>query len=568
MSLAAIVVDLPWDEPFKWQQQIAAATEHYRSDDVFVFLRLVKHEAVFGADHLTKFAQRLRDEGNDVGFVWHKMGGFFTPRLFRLSTVPKVLEDYIGGAFDASKIRGLMRYRSMTTKDVGIDVDTAIAPTTLKIALETLMLQKSHGDTRYLLPLGIIERKYGDPTAAIAYLDPVISEGPWGYPRATALVNRGRIHEVRNDLPNAFADYAVASLIIPSAEAHFGLARIAFYRGDHRECIRQTEMGWQILAENVDVEPWTPTEREYAPAYCAARSYLTIGRFKEAIEAAERGLRVAPTDLNLNTVKREAMNARAKRQRKYRIALLSEISGLERALVARGHEVDMTGTTSLQDAIVISRRPALETPGILRLVLALDREETVSTEHIAQLFQTDGILAPSEYKQDQLRKAFPFFEDKIHRVPIGIELPSATSLARGRTVAWEGSRELRESVQEIVERAVPDVEFVDRLERASIWASSFYDVTGSHVLRAQAAGCIPVIIDAGANKEFVRAGYLFKPPINEAWVAAVAGRIVKELLRSDEARASVMHDVRNGMQVFAWSRVVRVWEDLFAELLA
>lgn len=562
MSKIVFVV-LDWAQPDTWQVRIARET----GDADFVFLQFADEE-ITNVGLIQQYAERLAHDETDIGFVWHVQGRYFTPRLFRNGLVPKTLEDYIGLTIDASKIRGLMRYRTVTSKDVGVSQPKPLVQADVEATLKARYAQ-TH-DVRYLLPLGILQRGNAHYPEAMANLDAVAQKSVWGVARATALVHRGRIFESLGDMPHAFGNYAVASLIVPHADAHFGLGRIAFYRADYATCVEHIEAGWRVADESPDVEPWTALERDYAPAYCIARAYLHLGKHKEALVAAERGLRVRPDDLNLLVVKREATNARAKRRRRYRVVLLSEspvFTGLERALIARGHDVDRSGTMPSHDAVVVAPKACPNIPAALRLVLASKAEETVSTEEVADLFQMDAILSPSEFKTERLLQAFPFFGDKIRKIQVGIDLPPVHTLERENTFMWSGAATLGDDLLKRIKRAVPSAHIVNDLSLARLFVTTRFDATGSEVLLAQAWGALPISIAAGANREATRQGFLYEPPVNDAWIHAVTTRMV-QLFHSPEATALMASQARDEMQAFSWTRVIPLWEDLFAELLS
>jgi glycosyltransferase involved in cell wall biosynthesis len=140
-----------------------------------------------------------------------------------------------------------------------------------------------------------------DPEFAIENLKKYVDspEATWNEEKALALIYIAQILESQGDLEGARAHFASASAAFEKPEAHFGLARIAFYQRLWCDCIRHHEQGRRAMQAQKDVLHYNPLDRLYFPAICASTAYLQTGDLRRGLRIADEGLKQAPRDMQL-----------------------------------------------------------------------------------------------------------------------------------------------------------------------------------------------------------------------------------------------------------------------------
>jgi glycosyltransferase involved in cell wall biosynthesis len=296
---------------------------------------------------------------------------------------------------------------------------------------------------------------------ALEFFAQYIGKSDWAEEKCLAHVYSGQLLEGEGDWRKAQAHYAAATTIFENKpEAHFGLARIAYYLKDWKNCIHHHERGRIALAAALDVLHYNPFDRRYFPAICASQAYLELGNPRRALRIIEEGLAQAPKDLSLLGARERAIDMLARQQRKLHIILYiggsvepwgprtpyergiggSETAAVHiaKALAARGHRVQIfcecqgnEGThdgveyihftkfkpEEMADVFVASRRPLalINTSARARLrVLWLHDNHCgpAVIENCEGLLAADLIMPVSKWHRDYTLKRYPFLDPR------------------------------------------------------------------------------------------------------------------------------------------------------------
>ncbi len=136
------------------------------------------------------------------------------------------------------------------------------------------------------------------PEKAIDHFIKYIPKTHWDEERAQARAYIGHIREMQLRGEEAWNHYAGATIDFPGNPAPwFGLARIAFIRGDWKKVIDMTESGWKQVHEDILHKPslvQNPLEWEYRAHLCYSRALIEVGRLDEAAASCEKGLLINP----------------------------------------------------------------------------------------------------------------------------------------------------------------------------------------------------------------------------------------------------------------------------------
>jgi glycosyltransferase involved in cell wall biosynthesis len=168
--------------------------------------------------------------------------------------------------------------------------------------------------TRFYFYLGNEARLF-DTDLALEWFAKYTSTTEWNEERAVAHYTCGQILEGAGKLDEAYGEYAAASVVCPEKpEGFFGLSRIAYYLGDHKNTIRHHESGEIAVIKARDILHYNPLDRDYFPAICGGRAYLEIDppNPKRALKIALRGLAKRPDDIHLLAIKQRAKKVIAK----------------------------------------------------------------------------------------------------------------------------------------------------------------------------------------------------------------------------------------------------------------
>lgn len=128
--------------------------------------------------------------------------------------------------------------------------------------------------------------------------------------RAKAHVYAGRIHELKKEngvsVPNygaAFSEYAQATLDASyDPDPWFNAARIAYYQKRYDKCVELTEKGYEANSGKhgrVNIFQYNPVDRDFEPLIYYSISLQFLGRYREALDACNKGLAWRPDDPHL-----------------------------------------------------------------------------------------------------------------------------------------------------------------------------------------------------------------------------------------------------------------------------
>jgi glycosyltransferase involved in cell wall biosynthesis len=157
-------------------------------------------------------------------------------------------------------------------------------------------------DPRILFYLGQ-EARFIEPHKAVGFYEEYLQTSGWPEERAAAHVAIGSMLEYGVlGLPQAQAfaqadrEFAAAACEMPdNPDGLFGLARIAYLRQRHQDCVNYSERAFKI--GNTDsMLGANPMDRTYRPHIFYNHSLSKLGRLEEAIKSCEAGLAVMPDD--------------------------------------------------------------------------------------------------------------------------------------------------------------------------------------------------------------------------------------------------------------------------------
>ncbi len=147
------------------------------------------------------------------------------------------------------------------------------------------------------------EARFIEPVKAVAFYNEYLEQSGWGEERAAAHVAIGTMMEFgilnlpRNQAyAHADREYAAAAAEMPdNPDGLFGLARIAYLRGRHEDCIRYSERAFAI-GNTESMLGANPMDRLYRPHVFYNHALAMVGRLEDAIKSCEAGLAIAPDD--------------------------------------------------------------------------------------------------------------------------------------------------------------------------------------------------------------------------------------------------------------------------------
>lgn len=137
-----------------------------------------------------------------------------------------------------------------------------------------------------------------NPEAAIKHLVEYLGKSPWDEERSQARAFVAQIREMQLRNEEAWDLYAGAAMDFPSNPSPwFGLARIAFVRGQWGRVIDLTEKGLAQIGDGAIQKPalvLNPLEWEYRAHLPYSRALIEVGRTQDALASCEKGLLVEP----------------------------------------------------------------------------------------------------------------------------------------------------------------------------------------------------------------------------------------------------------------------------------
>ncbi len=327
---------------------------------------------------------------------------------------------------------------------------------------------------RYYFYLGNESRMFSKEWA-LSHFATYIGKGDWPEELCLAHVYSGQLVETDGRWQRARAHYAAGVAVFPGKpEAHFGLARIAYYLKDWEGCIRHHEAGRIALAQASDVLHFNPYDRYFFPAMTASHAYLeraketgeTMKLAKRAMRVIEEGLKLNPKDLGLLASREKSVDIINRTRRTLKIHLVTGaavepwgpdsgydtgIGGSEtaaaqiaKAMAERGHDVtifsECQGFAGVYphgrgrveyvhhsmyemhahkpvDILLVSRRPLafLEMPAHARLRVLWLHDNHVGPATVLTsegLLAADLILPVSKWHRDYVLQRYPFLDPR------------------------------------------------------------------------------------------------------------------------------------------------------------
>lgn len=167
------------------------------------------------------------------------------------------------------------------------------------LAVESDRLEKLNQplDWRLSFYLGV-EMRTIDPDRAVKYLYDYLTKSGWDEERAQARYFIGQVREMQINNEEAWSHFAGATLEFPSnPSSWFGLARIAFIRGNWKAVIEYTEKGFAQVCEDIVRKPaltLNPLEWRYRAHLPYSRALIEMERYDDAEESCAKGLSVNP----------------------------------------------------------------------------------------------------------------------------------------------------------------------------------------------------------------------------------------------------------------------------------
>lgn len=160
-------------------------------------------------------------------------------------------------------------------------------------------------DPRILFYLGQ-EARFIEPHKAVGFYEEYLQGSGWPEERAAAHIAMGTMLEFgvlsspqlspQQALAHAEREYATAAVEMPNnPDGVFGLARVAYLRKRWQDCVRYTEIGFQI--GNTDTMLGTnPQDRLYRPHIYLNYALGQLGRVEEALASCKAALAAVPDD--------------------------------------------------------------------------------------------------------------------------------------------------------------------------------------------------------------------------------------------------------------------------------
>ena len=159
-------------------------------------------------------------------------------------------------------------------------------------------LKANPGDARTLFYFGN-EARGVDINQAFGTYEQYVELSGWNEERAIARIYLGDLCYNSNQLGKAYAHFAASTIDLPHfPDGYYGLAKIAYHKGDFVECVRLCEEGLKRGAPE-SVIMINPMTRSYLPHTYYNVALFRLGRVEEAIASCAKGLAIAPEDGNL-----------------------------------------------------------------------------------------------------------------------------------------------------------------------------------------------------------------------------------------------------------------------------
>lgn len=143
-----------------------------------------------------------------------------------------------------------------------------------------------------------------NPERAVEYFEKYIALSPWPEERAMSRYYIGQIRELTSKFDECWNWYAGSCLEYPPNPAPwFGLARLAFTKGEWPKVIEFTEKAFNHVTNDITIHPsliLNPLEWQYRAHLPYSRALIEVGRIEDAKKSCEAGLKMKPDCFYLN----------------------------------------------------------------------------------------------------------------------------------------------------------------------------------------------------------------------------------------------------------------------------
>lgn len=213
-------------------------------------------------------------KGPKKGLLFHEV------KVIHESPTVSVSENTAGGLIIGVEHRDRVAYRNLKN---------------ILVHKEAVEITGGKMDFRMEFYLGV-EFRMIDPERSIAHFETYIRSTPWDEERAQARTYIAQVREAQQRNEEAWNFFAGAAMDFPgNPTAWFGMARIAFVRGEWKKVIEHTERGLGIVKDDDTVARMpslimNPHEWKYRALLPYTRALVEVGRYKEALALCEQGL--------------------------------------------------------------------------------------------------------------------------------------------------------------------------------------------------------------------------------------------------------------------------------------
>jgi glycosyltransferase involved in cell wall biosynthesis len=269
-------------------------------------------DVVEGADKLRQVVADMRARNLDLGFLAYDYARDDKGRTFYRQWRERVVRA--GAAVWVNPVHEVLmptrfvqswRYEGITNIHRRKADRKTVPNRNYKILLRQLAADRANGavvDPRTLFYLGQ-EARWVEPHKSAEFYEDYLKRSGWCEERAAAHVALGSMLEFgqlggapEDSYNRANREYATAAMEMPdNPDGLFGLARIAYLRGRHPDCVAYTERAMKI--GNTDsMLGANPLDRTYRPHIYLNHALALMGRLEEAIASCKAGLAACPDD--------------------------------------------------------------------------------------------------------------------------------------------------------------------------------------------------------------------------------------------------------------------------------
>lgn len=265
-----------------------------------------------GAERLREVIADMRARGLDMGFLAYDYArddkGRTYYRQWRERVVRRGCASWTNPVHEVllpSRQVSSARYEGITFIHRRKADRKSVPNRNYKILLRQLAKDRASGtpvDPRTLFYLGQ-EARWIEPQRSAQFYEEYLGKSGWGEERAAAHIALGSMHEfaqlgatVEEAYARADREYAAAAANMPeNPDGLHGMARIAYLRGRHHDCIAYAERAFKI-GNTESMLGANPLDRLYRPHVYYNHALAIVGRLEEAIASCRAGLEACPDD--------------------------------------------------------------------------------------------------------------------------------------------------------------------------------------------------------------------------------------------------------------------------------